>query len=518
MTHPPIGDVCIQLGLMTSEQVAETLAAMTDGVAFGATAVNLGYLDDEGVARSLAQQYRLNLVPGERLSALQIHRSILNLLPFEMVFNHRILPTFLDVERGVLTLLVADPTDVAGLKAAQAAAKAARLRLFVAPRGAMDELILRLYDPLGAPMDDLYTMGSTVVYEPDPARAEAIRRVEILEGSEAKVLETVEAVSAAVEEGRVDRIFYLRRLEGAVSALIGDWRRMQPNLQVCPLDGFGVSTRPAVRYEVARDFLINVVERLVAARPGQVAASRRRQLVRAMADILSADPEVIDAAEILSLLVDGGPDAPDAPTGGRYEQLGRWLAGMEPPWDLGAACVVLGRRMSGQEGPTRDMVIELVYTAATAVAAGVTERADPIATLGSDAARHDGAVLNALSEVLGRVGAAPPPQLPLGATTGRLTDISLAELLQMLTLGGKTALVRVRGRTHEGLVQVRMGRIAAARAEGLTGDEALYALVAEDDGVYDLWFVDLLPNNLAGGSDFLLLEAVRRRDERRSLS
>ncbi len=518
MTRLPISDVCVQLGLLTSEQAAEVLARVGEGVRFGDAAIALGYLDDEGVARGLAQQYRLNLVPGERLAALQVRGAILDLLPLDLVRAHRVVPTFLDAERGVLTLLVADPTDVAGLKSAQAAAGAARLRLFVAPGGAMDALIARLFDAGRVTAEEGATAGSTVVYEPDPARAEAIRRIELLENADVEVLETVEAVSAAVEEGRVDRLFYRRGLEGAVSALVGDWRRMQPNLQTCPMDGFGVGARPAVRYEVARDFLTTVIERLVAARPGSAAASRRRQLVRTMAEVLGAEPEVVDAAEVLALLLDGEPEAPDVPGEGRYPRLARWLAAMEPPWDLPAAVQVIGRRLSGQEGPTADLVVELVYTAHTAVAAGVTERVDPIATLGADAARHDGAVLGALSEVLGRVGAAPPPQLPLGATSGRLTDLSLAEILQMLTLGGKTALVRVRGQYVDGVVQVRMGRIAAARADGIDGDDALYALVGADDGVYDLWFVDLLPNNLAGGSDFLLLEALRRRDEKRSRS
>lgn len=519
MSHPPVGDVCVQLGLLSPEQVAVVLAeAASTGAGFGATAIRLGLLDDEGVARALAQQYRLNLVPGDRVAALQIRGAVLGLIPVDMVRAHRVVPTFLDAERGVLTLLVADPTDVAGLKAAQAAARAARLRLFVAPRGAMDQLIDRLFQPDGAVAEDTSPGGTTVVYEPDPARAEVMRRVEMLEGSEAKVMDTVESVSAAVEEGKVDRIFYRRGLEGAVSALVADWRRIRPNLQLCPLDGFGVGARPAVRYEEARDFLTSVIERLVAARPGQAAASRRRQLVRAMAEVLRAEPEVVDAAEILALLLDGDPDPPDGPGGGRFVRLGRWFASMDPPWDLSDACTVLGRRVTGQEGPTGDPVIELVYTAHTAVQAGVSERADPLTTFGSDAARHDGAVLGALAEALGQVGATAPPSLATGCTSGRLTDISLAELLQMLTLGGKTALVRVRGARTEGVVQVRKGRIAAARGEGVDGDEALFALVAEEDGVYDLWFTDLLPNNLAGGSDFLLLEALRRRDERRARS
>lgn len=516
MPAPSLGDVCAQLGLLNPEQVSAVHLAAGPHERFVDAAVRLGLLDDEGRARALAQALRLNLVPGDRVASLSIRGSVLALVPPEVARAHLVVPTFLDAERGVLTLLVADPTDVTGLKAVQIAARAARLRLFVGPKGAIAALVERLYAPDAPGAEEAVSGRATVVYEPDPQRAEVMRRLEGLEGDRAEVLESVEAVTAAVEDGQVERIFYRRGLEGVVSALVADWRRIRPTLQLCPLDGFGVGARPAVRYEQARDFLVAVVERLVASRPGYAAAARRHRLVRAMAEVLEADPEVVDAAAILGLLLDVEPEPVTSGTGAGLAALGRWLGVLEPPWDVADACAVLDRRFSGQEGPTGDLATELVYTAATAVRAGVSEGSDPILRLGADAARHDGAVLGALAEVLGRVGADLRAAGGPGATSGRLEDLSLPEILQLLTLGGKTALVRVRGPQNSGAVQVRRGRIVAARSEYLAGDEALYALVALDEGIFDVWFQDLLPDNLAGESEFLLLEALRVRDERRA--
>jgi len=511
-----LGDVCTQLGLLTAEQVTAVEAGAGPKESFVDAAVRLGSLDDEGRARALAQALRLNLVPGGRVATLSIRASVLALVPAEVARAHLVVPTFLDAERGVLTLLVADPTDVVGLKAVQTAARAGRLRLFVGPRSAMGALVERLYAPNGASAEETGQGRTTVVYEPDAQRAEVMRRLEALEGRSAEVLETLAAVTAAVEDGEVERIFYRRGLEGVVSALVADWRRIRPTIQLCPLDGFGVGARPAVRYEQARDFLVAVVERLVASRPGYAAAARRHRLVRAMAEVLEAEPEVVDAAAILALLLD--VEVEPVAAGGRAELsgLGRWLAALDPPWDLAEACGVLDRRFSGQEGPTGDLATELVYTAATAVRAGVSEGSDPVARLGADAARHDGALLGALTEVLSRVGADLRPAGAAGAMSGRLEDLALPELLQLLGLGGKTALVRVRGANQSGAVQVRRGRIVAARGDYLVGDEALFALVALDEGTFDVWFADLMADNLAGASEFLLLEALRVRDERRA--
>ena len=99
---------------------------------------------------------------------------------------------------------------------------------------------------------------------------------------------------------------------------------------------------------------------------------------------------------------------------------------------------------------------------------------------------------------------------------GRLADLPLHELLQTLTLGGRTARVRIQGAIESGMVQVRDGRIVAAQYGTRIAEDAFYAMVALDEGRFEARFVDDGKANLGRSSEFLLLEALRRRDEGRA--
>ena len=133
----PLGEVCLSLGLMTQADVDRVLAALRESrrARFGEVATEMGLLDDDRLARALAQQFRLNMVPAERLTRMQIAADVLGLVPPGLIRDRLLVPASFDVEKKVLTVMVADPTDIPSLRVVQTAAKAARLRLFVAPRG-----------------------------------------------------------------------------------------------------------------------------------------------------------------------------------------------------------------------------------------------------------------------------------------------------------------------------------------------------------------------------------------------
>jgi hypothetical protein len=100
--------------------------------------------------------------------------------------------------------------------------------------------------------------------------------------------------------------------------------------------------------------------------------------------------------------------------------------------------------------------------------------------------------------------------------SGRIANLPIVDLLQTLTMGARTAWVRVTTSTEDGIIQIRAGKLVSAElGSQWQGEEALYALVDLDDGRFEVHFSDLGRTNLHGASEFLLLEAVRRRDERR---
>ncbi|MFN7146852.1 MAG: DUF4388 domain-containing protein, partial [Myxococcota bacterium] len=139
--------------------------------------------------------------------------------------------------------------------------------------------------------------------------------------------------------------------------------------------------------------------------------------------------------------------------------------------------------------------------------------AEPTLEPSAEPEEHTGdgpSLLGALRRVLGRRAATPP------AVVGRLSELSLVDLLQTLTLGGRTARVLVLGGAERGVVQVRDGRLVAATHGPRVGEVALHSLVATRDGRFEVRFEDDGTGNLTGASEFLLLEAVRRRDEQRA--
>lgn len=657
MGRAPFGEICIELGLLSAEQVARVveLQASRPGTRFGDLAREVELLDDEAVARALAHQYRLNLVPEERLRRLTVSADLLALLPPELVRRRRLLPTFHEPERGVFTLVCADPTDISSLRAAQAAVQASRLRLFVAPRDALDRLIERLLPAPDAASAARGTVlpprapGVTVVFEPDPARAGVLRELERLEGRGVEVIEEPGKVTALLERAPVERLLHRSGISTLVQAHLPSWRRARPEVQVRGIESFGSGRRYGVPTRRTRDFLLGLLEFTLLAhgdRPVEARIRVRRTLglVREMAVELDLPEEVRDAAVVAALFADIESLAlgvlPTETGEGTFASAVALVQPFAPPWDLVEIYGALERRAAGLEAPSRSPAVELLFTARAAVRAGLADGADPVEALGIEATRHDGLVLQALASVLGRrarlqPGPLPPsssvvvvsrdagvlaglearlvregmqvvvaddpeearvlvrglrpaavlvddrlpteaglglvvrlvsdestrdvPVLlvidpgepravtramelgaedvlerpihpdvllarlrramsrrspPAAAVSGRLGELTLPDLLQVLTLGARTALVQIATRQLAGNVQVRGGELVAAAFGGLEGEDALDALVSVDAGRFEVAFRDEGRTNLRGSSEFLLLEALRRRDER----
>ncbi|MES2642540.1 MAG: DUF4388 domain-containing protein [Myxococcota bacterium] len=638
MSHTPLGEVCLTLGLMRTEDVERVLARLREGgrARFGETAMELGLLDDLGLARALAHQFRLNMVPPERLARLSIAPEVLELVPRGLIRERLLLPTFLDEEKRVLSLLTADPTDIPSLRTAQTSARAARLRLFVAPRSAMRILVDRLLPP-GEEDERPYERAPevdgehqarrlTVVFEPDPDRASALKRLDATEGGTSEIVGDPEQVSAFIEANQADRVFFRRAVLGEVEPYLASWRRLRPMVQICALDGYGPGRRVGIPYERTRDFFFGLLGHLLIDADGPSGTGRRTsELARAMADHANLPAEQRDTVALAAMFTALGEGTERA--GDQDEAAGiGWAADLlrvwSPPYDVQALFDALLPRVRGEAGPGGHMGAEVLYTARAAVRASLGPGDDPVAAFGGEATRHESGALQALAAVLRRRGLqeqvqaaegeggavvvvaseasafaeaaraelsaegytvatandAPEalrlaqslragafvadatlaegldldaalraeatipvvrlePVAPQGeasalpallgalrkvlrrrpeappAVTGRLSDLPLVDLLQTLMHGGRTARIVVVGTADLGAVQVRDGRIVAATHGTRAGEPALQSLVAGREGRFEVRFEDAGLTNLAGTSEFLLLDALRRRDE-----
>ncbi|MBM4390329.1 MAG: response regulator [Deltaproteobacteria bacterium] len=672
MSHTPLGEICVSLGLLRPVDVEQVLARLADGAVgagmrFGELAVAMGLLDEAGLARALAQQFRLNLVPDDRVERLQIGPDVVALLPPQLMRERLLVPTFLDPEKRVLSLLTADPTDLPALRQVQAAANALRLRLFVASKPALRRLLERAVPQVGAVeaagaprrLTELREVDPneplTIVVETHAELGSAVRRMDALEGGNAEVVSDPDAVAALLPADRPVCIFFRRAIARSLEPYIVGWRRTCPGLRVCAVDAFGVGGRSAIPEERSRHFFLGLLEFLLLAGEGRQMDARARvrrtaRICAALSEELDLRPEERDAVQLGALFADldelsivsGVLDTQDE--GRRFALALTVLRQFDPPWDLAELFTAVERRLSGQDGPGRDVRVEILYTARAAVRAAVLDGGDLVQALGAEAARHDARVLRALAQVLRRQGlrhqvaaggggssavvlaereaavltalearlgaagfdvvvAADGEQaaqlarnlvpaaiianqrlprkdgislllelrradatrhvpvilltdkggardvargLELGAEdvlekpihpdvvvaklrravarrpqstvgiSGTLADLSLVDLLQTLTLGGKTAVVQVTGVGEPGGIQVRDGQIVAGQYGRRTGEEALFSMATLSEGRFEVRFEDSGATNIHGVSEFLLLEALRRRDEARA--
>jgi CheY-like chemotaxis protein len=99
---------------------------------------------------------------------------------------------------------------------------------------------------------------------------------------------------------------------------------------------------------------------------------------------------------------------------------------------------------------------------------------------------------------------------------GNLRDMGLADLLQVLSNGLKTASIWIDGPHGEAEVAVQEGRIVDARTGDLEGEEALYGMVGWEEGTFRIETgTRARAVTIQGSTEGLLMEGFRRLDEAR---
>src|SRR5215472_10183436 len=110
LERKPLGQLLIDRGLVTEEQLAQALAEQQKShheKLLGEVLVELNICSEDQVTEGLAQTYG---VPYARVSPRLADPKIISILPKEFLEKHQVLPLFL-VE-GVLTVAVSEPANV----------------------------------------------------------------------------------------------------------------------------------------------------------------------------------------------------------------------------------------------------------------------------------------------------------------------------------------------------------------------------------------------------------------------
>jgi hypothetical protein len=102
------------------------------------------------------------------------------------------------------------------------------------------------------------------------------------------------------------------------------------------------------------------------------------------------------------------------------------------------------------------------------------------------------------------------------AMAGHLADMSLADLVQVLSSAHKTAKVILRRQGHDAILWFHQGQVVSALSDGLTGENAFFDLVGWHDGTFEVHTTaDVPARNINSSTPALLLEGYRRLDEAR---
>ena len=105
------------------------------------------------------------------------------------------------------------------------------------------------------------------------------------------------------------------------------------------------------------------------------------------------------------------------------------------------------------------------------------------------------------------------------AFQGSLTELHLPDIIQLVSVSGKTGVFHLTDAAHRGDIWLHEGRIVHAETDDLSGEEAVYALAIWRSGEFRFEVAAAAPRQTIQKSNTnLLMEAARRLDEWRVLS
>ena len=428
MIRPPLGEILVRLGLLTKNELASVLERAGEGSRLGQTALEIGVLDEEGLARALAVQCDAGFVSANRLSGLEPSAEALGILPSELMRRGPILPTFRDEASGVVSLLVADPTDTKILAEAREATRASDLKLYVVPRTPLLKLLDRALERVGenpkpeaplelAPSPHLPRRKESlaILLDSNAQRLGALKQLDLLEGRSALYASTADQVTDLLDNPGADRLYYRPESQSVIDERLDDWRKKTPHLHVAEISSYGPASHPGAPHSALRDFLMGLLEFLLIASEQEnfvlrARIRRKSQLCRQLGVKLQLPPHERDALLVATLLADLpemtrfkgllADETRDRRQGGRFEASRALMSGLTCPLPVLNLLTALEDRLTGEEEVSKNVGAEILFTLGAYLARGENPRSTVRQILGPDAPRHTLEVLDALERVL----------------------------------------------------------------------------------------------------------------------
>lgn len=147
----PIGEILLEQGLITSEQVQQVLAEQAKrGGVFGKLAIELGFVTEKQILNALGQQCGMEVVD---LTQIDIHPQVINRVRYSMAKVYRIIPIRFKDE--VLTVAMADPMNISVLDDLRLTLGLRDVKGVVASETSIQDATKKYYAEDGASLDAL---------------------------------------------------------------------------------------------------------------------------------------------------------------------------------------------------------------------------------------------------------------------------------------------------------------------------------------------------------------------------
>lgn len=152
-----LGERLIGAGLISPGDLAKAVELKTasPGMRLGDCLLSLGLVGEQAVLRALAEEFDTRYVAADKLAKLKVDARILEQVPVRFAESQLIFPLLFDEERRSLSVVMAEPQNVAAIEELKIIANLTDAVVFVGTRAALQAAIKKHYYGDSSAFDDL---------------------------------------------------------------------------------------------------------------------------------------------------------------------------------------------------------------------------------------------------------------------------------------------------------------------------------------------------------------------------
>ncbi len=158
-----LGERLIASGLITREALAQALELQrsSPGIRVGDCLLSLRLISEQTLLRFLAAEFETRYVSAEKLAKVKVDAMVLDQVPVRFAESQLIFPILFDEERRCLSVIMAEPQNVAAIEELKIVANLTDAVVFVGTRASLIAAIRRHYYGDSAAFDDLDPLKDT---------------------------------------------------------------------------------------------------------------------------------------------------------------------------------------------------------------------------------------------------------------------------------------------------------------------------------------------------------------------